>query len=63
MSTLRGHWEVPGLPDRWPELIADAFSELSPDEFNDAWEALGKFVRLRARAIRREIEAREDATS
>ena len=62
-GTLRGHWEVPGLPDRWPEMIAHAFSELSPDEFDRAWEDLGEAVLLRSRAIRREIEALEDGAS
>ena len=63
MNALRGHWEVPGLPDRWPELIADAFSELNTDEAVAAWETLGDAVLLRSRVIRREIEALEDGAS
>ena len=55
MTGLRGHWDVPGLPDNWPELLADALSELSHAEFEDAWDALGKAVRARSHAIRAEM--------
>lgn len=58
MSKYRA-WEMPGLPDRWPELVADAFSELNADEFERAWNALGEVVRLRSRAIRAEAEVRQ----
>jgi hypothetical protein len=49
-------WEMPGLPSRWLELIAESLSELSNDEFEEAWRALGKVVRLRSRALRAEAE-------
>lgn len=53
-------WLIPGLPERWPELIANALSELSNDEFEESWRAIGKIVRLRSREIRREVEAIDD---
>jgi len=56
-ETLKGHWDIPGLPDRWPELLADALSELGDEEFEQAWQVIGKDVRARSRAIRAGIEA------
>lgn len=49
---LPGHWDVPGLPDNWPSLLADVLSELGADEFDDAWETLGRFILAKSRLIR-----------
>lgn len=45
-------YEVPGLPDSWPELVAEALSELNPEEFEAAWRAIGQQVRASARGRR-----------
>jgi hypothetical protein len=56
---LHGHWEVPGLPDNWPALLADALSELSDAEYRQAWLAIGNAIHARSRVIRDEILRRE----
>src|SRR4249920_22262 len=53
----------PAVPTNWPEIAGQALANLPSDEFEDAWSAIGKSVRMtaRAKADRREAATKDAA--